>query len=607
MIPKSIIQEIKGRIDIVAIVNDYIHNLKKSGKNWVGLCPFHNDRNPSFNVSPDLGIFKCFSCGESGDIISFVQKIEKVSFNDAVEILAKKAGVELNFLKEDDQQSSLKDRESLVQFNARLIKLFQHFLLSSKEGSEALIYLKNRGLNQELIKFFNIGYAPKGYNRLLKFLLKKGFKEDFLLNTGLFNKGEKGIKSIFFDRIIFPIFNHNEECIGFGGRALLKDAKPKYINTSETALYKKSYNLYGINSAKNIIREEKKVYLVEGYMDVVSCYKAGLKNVVAPCGTAVTKDQILLLNRYADEIILLMDGDDAGKKGVEKALKESINIFINKSVIVLPEGLDPDDYFKKYGIEDFKNLEKNKIDGFDFLVKYYTENTDKKDLKRIINALNSLFDYINQWESDVIRNNFIERTAELLSLDKGMLAKEYLTFKNKIRNYKNQDINEIEKDKGGKNNAKSPDNRLKREIDLFIFLIQIPDGSELVKQCGLREEHFLNSLTQNLYKNYIIEKNDDFIKNFMNCFDDDNIKTYVQNRLFSNEIKQNENIIKNSIIDRIIDIIKYYYKITNLKINEKLKLGQFYKDEELIKELQEEKTIIINEILKLTKLQELKK
>jgi len=469
LIPKSIIQEIKGRIDIVTIVSDYIHNLKKSGKNWVGLCPFHNDRNPSLNVSPDLGIFKCFSCGESGDIIGFIQKIEKISFNEAVKILAKKAGVELNLLQEDDQPDFLKDRESLVQFNARLIKLFQHFLLSNKEGNEALIYLSNRGLNQDLIKVFNIGYAPKGYNRLLKFLLKKGFKEDFLLNTGLFNKGEKGIKSIFFDRVIFPIFNHNEECIGFGGRALLKDAKPKYINTSETALYKKSNNLYGINIAKNIIREEKKVFLVEGYMDVISCYKAGLKNAVAPCGTAVTREQILLLNRYADEIILLMDGDDAGKKGVEKALKESINIFINKSVIILPDELDSDDYFNKYSIDDFKNLEKNKIDGFDFLVRYYTENIEKKDLKRIINALNSLFDYINQWESDVIRNNFIERTAELLNIDKGMLAKEYLTFRNKIKHYKHQDNDGKETDESGKNNGKTPDLKLKEKSICLYF------------------------------------------------------------------------------------------------------------------------------------------
>jgi len=342
-------------------------------------------------------------------------------------------------------------------------------------------------------------------------------------------------------------------------------------------------------------------------MDVISCYKAGVKNVVAPCGTAVTREQILLLNRYADEIILLMDGDDAGKKGAEKALKESINIFINKSVIVLPDALDPDDYFKKFSIDDFKNLEKNKVDGFDFLVKYYTENIDKKDLKRIINALNSLFEYINQWESDVIRNNLIERTAELLNIDKGLLSKEYLTFRNKIKNYKHQGNDDREKDKVDKNSAKSPDQRLKREIELIIDLMQIPDGVELVKQCGLREEHFLNILTQSLYKNYLNVKNDDFVKNFMSYFDDDNIKAYVQNRLFSNEIKQSEIVIKNSIIDRVIDIIKYYYTVTNKRINEKLRLGQFYKDDELIKQLQEEKTVIINEILKLTKLQELKK
>lgn len=599
LIPKNIIQEIKNRVDIVTIISQYIPGLKKSGKNWIGLCPFHNDRNPSLAVSPQLGIFKCFSCGESGDVIAFIEKIEKLSFNDAVIMLAKKANVTVNF-SNYDQTVSL-HRDELIQFNERMVRLFQYFLLNKEEGKNALKYLEERGVTLDLIEKFKIGYAIKGYDRILRFLLKKGFKIEFLLQTGLFSKEGGRVKTIFFDRIIFPIFNHNSECVGFGGRALGINAKPKYINTSETIVYKKSNTLYGLELAKKSIMETKKVFLVEGYMDVISCHKAGIENVVAPCGTAVTREQIQLLSRYADELIFLMDGDDAGKKGVIKGLNESVNILVNKAVVILPENLDPDDYFKTHSLRDFEELLKTRIDGFDFLIKYYTENIEKKDRRALLAALANIFDYISRWESDVIKNSFIERIAEYLNLDKILVAKEFLIYKNKIRKVEKQDFNNEEKVK------KDIDVRLKREIELFLLLSQLEDGKDLIKRCGLREEHLINTEAQQLYKDYLNLRNDEFYKNFLNYFDDDRVKIYIQDYFFkSEELKQGVNVIKNSIIDRIIEIIKYYYDMRNSEITEEIKYSQLYRDEERIKELQEEKTIIIDEILKLSKLQELK-
>ena len=600
IVPKNVIQEIKDRLDIVAIIGEYVHSLKNVGKNWSGLCPFHNDRNPSFNVSPDLGIFKCFSCGEGGDIVSFIQKIENISFTEAIKILAKRAGIELN-LSSEEQSESFHKKEELLQFNNRLIKLFQYFLLERVEGKKAIKYLDQRGIDQTLIDVFKIGYTPRDYNRLSNFFLNKGFKEDFLISTGLFSNGDRGLKPLFFDRIIFPIINQNEECIGFGGRAISDDVKPKYINTPETLLYKKRYNLYGINISKKFIREEKKVFLVEGYMDVISCYKNGVKNSIAPCGTAITREQISLLNRYSEEVVLLLDADEAGKKGVEKALKESANILIKTSVLILPDQMDPDDYFKKFSIFDFKEFEKQSIDGFDFLLQYRTRDIDKNNYKKLIDALNLLFGYINLWESEVVKNSLIERMAEIFDIDKAMVAREFLTYKKKKRYSRNiDDVEEL------RDNNVVLDDLKKREIDLILFLLHITETEKIIKQCGLREEHFYHLFTQKLFKLFFNEISSINRKDFLNYIDDNDIKNYIEERLFSDEFKQPEEILRNNVIDRIIDVIKRYYLRLNQNINEKLRLGELYKDDDLVKKLQEEKSVIINEIVKLSKLQELK-
>lgn len=600
LVPKEIIQEIKARLDIIDVTKAYLGSLKKVGKNWMALCPFHNDHHPSLHVSSDMGIFKCFSCGEGGDLISFIQKIENISFNEAVKFLAKKAGIEIKLIEEGSEEKHQK-REEILQFNNRLINLFQFFLLKRSEGKKALNYLLNRGVTKDLIDIFKIGYAPRGDNNLTQVFLKKGFKEEFLISAGILNKTEKGLRPFFFDRIIFPIVNHNEECIGFGGRTLSDEIKPKYLNTPETILYKKSYSLYGINIAKPYIRETKKVFIVEGYMDVIGCYKNGIKNVVAPCGTAITNDQINIINRYTDEIIFLMDGDEAGKKGAEKGIRESAKILTKKSVLVLPEEMDPDDYFKKYSINDFNELEKNKIDVFDFLVTYKTNDIKKGDYKKLTNALDSLFEYINLEDNEIIRNSFIERLAVILEIDKGVIAREFITYKNK-RKYSNilNTEKENEKDKNKIND------RVKREIDLILLLLQIDNNKELIKYCGLREEHFSIQYIQDLFKEIFNESFSLKKKDFMDYIDDNSLKEYMQARVFSDEFKQNENVLRNNVIDRIIDIIKRYYKSINKDINEKIKLGELYKDNDLVRKFQEEKTIIVNEIIKLSKLQELK-
>ncbi len=608
---KEIIQEIKKKVDIVSVIGNYVRNFKRSGKNWVGLCPFHNDKHPSFFVSEEYGIYNCFACGEKGDVIEFLRKIEGISFNEAIENLAKRCGIKLTFkdFGGSSYQENYKRKDEIVHFNSRLIKLFNFFLLHKKEGEIALKYLKERKINEEIINTFKIGYAPKGYKRLESFFKKKGFKEDFLIETGLFSKGEKGLKCLFFDRIMFPIINYKGECAGFGGRVINPEIKPKYINSPETISYKKSLNLYGINLAKDYIQKERVVYIVEGYIDVISCYKNGLKNIVAPCGTAVTKDQIKILSRYADEIILLLDGDEAGLKGAVKALFEMADIeSIKAMALVLPSGLDPDDYFKKNSLEDFKVFAKQKITAIDFLIFYKTRNINLKEYDKLINSLFFLFDYIKLWSSELIRNNLLSIVAEKLNIEKNIVFREYENYINKSKFNKKETLI----DKKGKEEVKDKEfgitKRDRREIELILFLCNYDKSKKLIKEFDLKSSFFTNFTVRDIFEKIFVKDLYDK-KNLIDIIDDNNIKNFVNNMIFSADFVniEDENIKFNNLVDRIIDLKKNFYLLKNEDIKEKIKLAELYNDVTLLKELQEEKTVLINEILKLDKLQEIKR
>ena len=546
---QEIIQEIKKRVDIVSVIGGYVKNFKKSSKNWIGLCPFHNDKHPSFCVSEEYGIYKCFACGEKGDVIEFLRKIEGITFNEAIENLAKRCGIDLisKNLGDTNYKENYKIKDEIVHFNSRLIKLFNFFLLNRKEGETSLKYLKDRNIDEEIINTFKIGYAPKGYRRLESFFKKKGFKEDFLIETGLFSKNEKGLKCMFCDRIMFPIINYKGECVGFGGRVINQDIKPKYINTPETVIYKKSFNLYGINLTKEYIQKERVVYIVEGYIDVISCYKNGLKNVVAPCGTAITKEQIKILSRYTDEIILLLDGDEAGLKGAVKALFEMADIESIKSmVLVLPEGLDPDDYFKKKSLEDFNIFAKQKISALDFLIFYKTRNINLKEYDKLVNTLFFLFDYVKLWRSELIKNNLLSIIAEKFNIEKNVIIREYEDYiNNKSRFNKKEDL--IKKNEDIKESGISK--RDIREIELILFLCDYDNSKTLIKEFDLKSSFFTNLTIRDIFEKIFVK---DLCnrKNLIDIINDNNIKNFVNNRIFSSDFIniENEKIKFNNLV-----------------------------------------------------------
>ncbi len=625
---ESLIKEIKDKIDIISVASEYIKNIKKSGKNWVALCPFHSDKNPSFYISEENGFYKCFACGEKGDVITLVQRLDNLSFQETVVQLAKRAGIEITDGFEDSKDYNTKS--TILEFNARMIKLFNHFLLETAEAKEAINYLSSRGITKGDIELFNIGFAPKGYNRLRNIIEKRGFSEDFLIKSGLFLRGDRGLRPLFFNRIIFPIIDHKNEPIGFAGRSLSGEIMPKYINSPETPLYKKGKNLYGLNLSKNSIQKEDRAFIVEGYMDFIACFKSGLKNVVATCGTAITKDQIKLLKRYCSEIVLLLDGDEAGKKAMFRTLFEAANIDIKINILPLPDNRDPDDFFKENSFDDFLDFfNKNNRDGFLLYLENLKKNLDYSNISSINDAVLNLFSYIKLWESDIIRVSLIETSSKVLNMDSELLKAEFFKSldnkfkKNGMKNNFTEEKKYIQSENKRDTYKKKEKNvnedltfDIKRELELVLLLYKVDNPEELMKKCGVDEKLFSLKDTKFLFNNRINNKaslDNHIYDNLSNI----KIISFLQDELgfiYFNDrtngeapsLKERQRI-ENEIIDRSMDLIIKHYHKKSQALNEKIKLAELYKDLSNLKALQEEKIIISNEIIKVRKLQELKK
>lgn len=346
MVSDGAVEEVKARLDIVEHISDYVQ-LKKAGHNYRGLCPFHPEKTPSFMVSRDKQIFHCFGCGAGGDIIGFTMKQEGLTFPEALRLLAKKAGVELAF-----DPKAQGEREALKAVQAEALRYYRAALEGSRE---ARAYLKGRGVTGATSKAFSLGYAPKGWQGLREHLKGKGYKDPLLLKSGLFASGNKGIYDTFRDRIMFPIFDLHGEAVAFGGR-VMGEGQPKYLNSSDTPLFKKGDTLYALEKAKEEIRKNEKAVVVEGYMDAIMCHQAGIANTVAPLGTALTAGHLRRLSRYANALVLVFDGDQAGLAAARRSLPLVFEHEMKAELLALPKGEDPDSLLRKKGSEHFASL-----------------------------------------------------------------------------------------------------------------------------------------------------------------------------------------------------------------------------------------------------------
>lgn len=413
------IEEIKSKLDIVDIISEYLQ-LKRAGSNFKALCPFHSERNPSFIVSPDRQIWHCFSCGEGGDIFGFVMKIEGMEFPEALRVLARKAGVQLRY--QDPAITSQKTK--LLDICKAAADFYHKVLLDSPLAKFARDYLKKRQVSDDSIDLFKLGYAPSAWDSVNKFLVQKGFEEDDIFLSGLTVKKEKGVG--FFDRfrnrLMFPISDTHGNIIGFGGRWLgdEKQDVAKYINSPQTLIYNKSAVLYGIDRAKDEMRKKKQAIIVEGYMDMLSSYEAGVQNVVASSGTALTLDQVKLLKRYTTNTAFAFDTDIAGegasKRGIDVAMAQEMNI----KIITLPYGKDPDECIKKD-----VSLWQKAIESAQSIMEYYfAKALEKADLSKVEDkkqVAKTLLAIMAKIPDPIEQTHYIQKLAEIINVEEKIL------------------------------------------------------------------------------------------------------------------------------------------------------------------------------------------
>lgn len=383
---QSLLEEIKARIDIVDFISDYVQ-LKKSGQNYKGLCPFHSEKTASFMVSQSKQIFHCFGCGMGGDVVSFLMKHDNLSFNEATRYIAKKAGIQMTDTRFN--KDVIENREKLLHLQAEAMKFFEENLGSS--GS-ARAYLKNRGINEISVSSFHIGYATNDRDALLRHLRKKGFPDSLIKDAGLAVADERGYRDIFRGRIIFPIFNLKNDVIAFGGR-VMDDSLPKYLNTPETGIFKKGEALFAINLSKDEIRKKGDAVIVEGYLDAIVCHQHGFKNTVAPLGTALTIRQLQRLKLLTGKVVVVFDGDKAGISAARRSLAVLCECDLRARVLLLPEDDDPDSFLRKKGSQHFKKMLTNTMSMIEFLLNI-SEADNVDNVREALGMIAAVKDFI---------------------------------------------------------------------------------------------------------------------------------------------------------------------------------------------------------------------
>ncbi|MDP2754072.1 MAG: DNA primase [Nitrospirota bacterium] len=421
---ETLLEEIKSKIDIVDFVSDYVQ-LKKSGQNYKGLCPFHSEKTPSFMVSQAKQIFHCFGCGIGGDVISFLMKNDNLSFNEATRYIAKKAGIEITESRFDKGTSER--REKILHIQSEAMKFFIRNLKSSES---AQTYLKNRGVNETSIDSFHIGYATNEWDALFKYLKNRGYTDSLIKDAGLAvasaSGGEKSYRDVFRGRIIFPIFNLQNDVIAFGGR-VMDNSMPKYLNSPETEIFKKGDTLFAINLSKDEIRKKDYVIIVEGYLDAIVCHQYGFKNTVAPLGTALTLRHLQRLKLLTKKVVLVFDGDEAGISAARRSLSIVCESDFKARVLLLPEGEDPDSFLRKNSSQPFEKMLSDTMSMIEFLLNTSSASGGGDRIDNVRKALGMIADV----KDLIIADEMLGELADRSRINESVLRSELKKMKKK--------------------------------------------------------------------------------------------------------------------------------------------------------------------------------
>lgn len=422
------IEEVRQRSDIVDIIGSYV-KLKRSGSSYMGLCPFHNEKSPSFSVSPARQMYKCFGCGVAGNVITFVMEYENYSFPEAVRYLAGRTGVELTqeeLTEEQKRQAGL--RTTLLEINTKAARYY-YAKLKSPQGKIGYDYLRDRGLSDETILHFGLGYAGQDGAELYRYLRQQGYGDDILKETGLFKMEERGVYDKFWNRVMFPIMDISNHVIGFGGR-VMGDAKPKYLNSPETKLFDKSRNLFGLNYARQGKRQH--LILCEGYMDVIAMHQAGFTSAVASLGTAFTEQQAGLMKRYAGEVLLTYDSDAAGRKAAMRAIPMLRNAGLNGKIVHLEPYKDPDEFIKALGPEEFEKRLDQAQNSFFFEVEEIKKQYDMADPEQKTKYYHEIAQKLLVFTDKVQRDNYLEAVAAKYDIRKEDLRELVIRYSSRM-------------------------------------------------------------------------------------------------------------------------------------------------------------------------------
>ena len=596
---RDLIDEVKNRCDIVSVISQYI-NLKSSGSNYSGLCPFHNEKTGSFHVNQKKQIYKCFGCGEGGDVINFVMKIENLDFIDAIKLLAQKNGIEFKTNLSEADKAKMESIKLMQDIHLQAARFYFANLTKSKNAGYD--YLKRRGLSDKTIKKFGLGYSIYSWNNsLMDYLLSIGYEKKDLVKSGLVTHKEDDNKYYdrFRNRVMFPIFDYRGNVIGFGGR-VLDDSLPKYLNSPDSLIFNKRFNLYGLNYAKKSIKNDTLI-LVEGYMDLISLYEHGIENVVATLGTALTNEQGKLIKRYASTAIISYDSDEAGIKATLRAIDILRGQNINVKILNLKDCKDPDDFIKKYKKEGFLQALEDSVSHIIFQINILKRKFDFSKDENLIKFAKEVASIIKSLSSPVEKDYYIKYVSKEFNISLDALKEEVFgkRFNNSKKSYKNfvkTEQKPIEKIKNIENGEKFVE-------ETFIRLLMENKELRLIALFKISEEDFLINDSKEIFN--LIIKNKELDKITI-----DKIKSL---NISEEYLKDLDNISLNSIntydsknVDEIIRNVKrnnYHKKIEQL-IQQQKKLEISLNDKSIDKDTMKEVELeIMNITLKIIDIQ----
>lgn len=505
----EIINEVRERNDIYDVISGYV-SLKRHGSSYLGLCPFHNDRSPSFSVSPQKQIYKCFSCDKGGNVFTFIQEYENCSFPEAVKILADKVGVTLPDVEDNEEIRKSKSKKVKIYEINKVAATYYYHQLRSKQGELGMRYFEGRKLSPEIMKAFGLGYALQYSDGLVKYLRSQGFEDELIRESGLVNFDEKyGLSDKFINRVMFPICDAGNKVIAFGGR-VLGDAKPKYLNSPETLIFDKSQNLYGLNIAKSARKNQ--LILCEGYMDVIAMHQAGFNQAVASLGTAFTSKHANVVKRHTTNVLLAYDSDGPGVKAAIRASGILREVGITAKVINMRPYKDPDEFIKNLGVEEFQNRIDNAENNFMFEIRMLKESTDLSDPGAETNFQTQIAERLLRFEEELERNNYLQAVAREYMIDaNGLKKKVSEVAKTYFKEREREEIRQQVREETQKKKADKEDGTKRNQRLLLTWLVEEPN-----LYSKIREYITAKDFTDELYNQLAVKLFEDIDNNTVN-------------------------------------------------------------------------------------------